>query len=53
MNDKAIQLKLDRIITFDGQGRPRKAKLLLEILEESDNIDLLKEELRKIMLLKC
>ena len=47
MNKEEIRLKLERIITIDGQGRPKKAKSLLEILEENDNIDLLKEELKK------
>lgn len=49
MNVEEIRLKLERIITIDGQGRPKKAKALLELLEENENIDSLKEELKRIM----
>lgn len=49
MNAEEIRLKLKQIITIDGQGRPKKAKYLLDLLEEAENIDLLKEELKRIM----
>lgn len=49
MNADEIRAKLERIITIDGQGRPKKAKSLLEILEETENIDVLKEELKRMM----
>lgn len=51
MNADEIRTKLERIITIDGQGRPKKAKALLEILEEVENIEVLKEELKKMMTL--
>lgn len=43
--------KFDRIITIDGIGRPKKAQKLLELLE-TENIETLKEELRKMLTLK-
>ena len=45
-NSELIQ-KLEQILTIDGQGRPRKATLLLEIISNTDP-EKLRQEIAKI-----
>lgn len=39
--------ELENVVTIDGRGRPKKAKLLLELIEEF-GIEQVKAELEKI-----
>ena len=45
MSEK-LTAELEKVLTIDGRGRPKKAQLLLELLEEF-GIEAVCEELRK------
>lgn len=42
-----LTLELENVVTIDGRGRPKKAKLLLELIQEF-GIEQVKAELEKI-----
>jgi hypothetical protein len=44
--NEELTKKLESVITIDGRGRPKKAQLLLELLEEF-GIELVVEELKR------
>lgn len=45
MNEKLTQ-ELENVITIDGRGRPKKAQLLLQLIDEF-GIELVLAELKK------
>lgn len=41
MNKEIISKLLESILTIDGQGRPKKARALLALIEEAPTLELL------------